>query len=171
MTLPTETATFAMGCFWGPDALFGNIPGVISTRVGYTGGTLPHPSYDAVCSGTTGHAEAVEIVFDPQLISYAQLLDLFWHHHNPTTKDQQGPDYGSQYRSAIFYHSPKQQKLAEDTKATIQKLLKQPIVTEIVPATRFWSAEEYHQQYFAKRGINRSCHISWKTPDELRLHG
>ncbi|MSS74593.1 peptide-methionine (S)-S-oxide reductase [Candidatus Pacearchaeota archaeon] len=167
--MTTETATFAMGCFWGPDALFGKVPGVISTRVGYTGGKTADPSYDDVCTDTTGHAEAIEIVFDPLVVSYAQLLDLFWHNHNPTTPDQQGPDYGNQYRSAIFYHSPAQQKRAEQTKQDIQKLLKQPIVTEIVPAPRFWSAEEYHQQYFAKKGITRSCHISWKTPDELRL--
>lgn len=166
-----ETATFAMGCFWGPDALFAKVPGVVSTRVGYTGGSTSEPGYEEVCEGDTGHAEAVEIVFDPSVVSYAQLLDFFWHNHNPTTQDQQGPDYGSQYRSAIFYHSPTQQKLAEETKQQIQKLLKQPIVTEIVPAGTFWSAEEYHQHYFAKKGIARSCHLTWKTPDELRAHG
>ncbi|MBM3230048.1 peptide-methionine (S)-S-oxide reductase MsrA [Candidatus Pacearchaeota archaeon] len=168
--MATETATFAMGCFWGPDALFAKVPGVMSTRVGYSGGTKEDPTYEEVCTERTGHAEAVEIVFDPKLVSYAHLLDLFWHHHNPTTQDHQGPDYGAQYRSSIFYHSPAQQKLAEQTKHEIQKLLKQPVVTEIVPATRFWSAEEYHQHYFAKKGITRSCHISWKTTAELQSH-
>jgi peptide-methionine (S)-S-oxide reductase len=110
--MKTEMATFGMGCFWGPDALFRAVPGVVSTRVGYSGGTVSSPSYEQVCTGATGHAEAVEIVFDPAVISYAQLLDLFWHNHNPTTIDQQGPDYGSQYRSVIFYHSPSQKQQA-----------------------------------------------------------
>lgn len=167
----TETATFAMGCFWGPDALFSKVPGVLQATVGYTGGKTNDPSYDEVCSGTSGHAEAVEIVFDPHVVSYAQLLDLFWHNHNPTTRDQQGPDYGNQYRSAIFYHSAEQRKEAERMKQEIQKLVKQPIVTEIAPASPFWPAEAYHQKYFAKKGINRSCHITWKTPDELLKHG
>ena len=165
--MKTEIATFGMGCFWGPDALFGTVQGVVSTRVGYSGGTVSSPSYEQVCTGATGHAETVEIVFDPAVVSYAQLLDLFWHNHNPTTLDQQGPDYGSQYRSVIFYHSPSQKQQAEETKKAIQKLLAQPIVTEIVPASRFWPAEGYHQGYFKKKGINRSCHISWKTPKEL----
>ncbi len=169
--MKTETATFAMGCFWGPQKLFDDVPGVVKTQVGYTGGKTDDPSYDEVCTDTTGHAEAIEIEFNPTQVSYADLLALFWHNHNPTTSEHQGPDYGNQYRSAIFYHSPAQQRLAEQTKEEIQKLVKQPIVTEIVPGGKFWSAEEYHQRYFAKKGISRSCHISWKTPKELLGHG
>lgn len=169
--MTTELATFGMGCFWGPDALFEKVPGVLKTRVGYAGGSMDHPEYDDVCSGETGHAEVVQITFDPALVSYAQLLDLFWHNHNPLTRDRQGPDYGNQYRSVIFYHSKEQKQLAEKTKQAIERILQQPVVTEIVPAGIVWSAEDYHQRYFAKKGINRSCHLSWKTPKELQQHG
>jgi len=149
-----EKATFGAGCFWGVEAAFRQIPGVIATRVGYTGGHTANPTYEAVCSHSTGHAEAVEVTFDPTRASYEQLLDVFWTKHNPTTKDRQGLDIGSQYRSAIFFHSPEQQAAAERTKEAQQAKLHWPrkIVTEIVPAPEFYEAEDYHQQYLEKRG-------------------
>jgi peptide-methionine (S)-S-oxide reductase len=157
---PTETATFAAGCFWGVEELFRAIPGVVDTMVGYTGGTTVNPSYEQVCTDATGHAEAVQIVFNPAIISYEKLLDLFWSNHNPTTKNKQGPDVGSQYRSVIFYESDAQKKVAEQSKAALEKsgIWKDPIVTEIVPAQHFYGAEDYHQQYLAKRGLG-SCHL------------
>lgn len=152
--LPTEKATFAAGCFWGVEQLFQKTTGVMSTRVGYIGGHTQNPSYKDVCTDQTGHAEAVEIIFDPQQISYAQLLDIFWDNHNPTTLNQQGPDFGSQYRSAVFYHTPEQAEIAKNKKQALEQSqrFKQPIVTEIVPATVFFPAEEYHQNYLNKRG-------------------
>jgi peptide-methionine (S)-S-oxide reductase len=155
-----EKATFGAGCFWGVEAAFRQIPGVVATRVGYTGGHTANPTYEAVCSHTTGHAEAVEVTFDPARASYAQLLDVFWAKHNPTTKDRQGLDIGSQYRSAIFFHSPEQQAAAERTKEEQQAKLHWPrkIVTEIVPALEFYEAEEYHQQYLEKQGRS-SCTV------------
>jgi peptide-methionine (S)-S-oxide reductase len=153
-----EKATFGAGCFWGVEAAFRQIPGVVATRVGYTGGHVPNPTYELVCSHGTGHAEAVEVIFDPARVSYEELLDIFWQSHNPTTKDRQGLDIGTQYRSAIFFHSPEQQGAAERTKEREQVKVHWPkkIVTEIVPATEFYEAEDYHQQYLEKRG-RASC--------------
>ena len=152
-------ATFAAGCFWGVEARFRQVPGVISTRVGYTGGHTSEPSYKQVCTGQTGHAEAIEIEFDPKVISYAQLLDIFWQMHNPTTPNRQGPDIGTQYRSAVFYHDEKQKQQAEQCKTTLNQQGKfpAPIVTEITAASTFYPAEEYHQCYLEKRGQG-SCH-------------
>jgi len=153
-----EIATFAAGCFWGVEEAFRKLPGVISTAVGYTGGRRADPTYEDVCTGRTGHAEAVRVDFDPTQISYDTLLDIFWSSHNPTTLNRQGPDVGSQYRSAIFYHSPDQQKAAEESKAKRQSSVPKPIVTEIVEGSEFYFAEDYHQQYIAKRG-GGSCHV------------
>jgi peptide-methionine (S)-S-oxide reductase len=155
-----EKATFAAGCFWGVEAAFRQIPGVVATRVGYTGGHTENPTYERVCSHTTGHAEAVEVTFDPDRVSYEQLLNVFWTKHNPTTKNRQGLDIGDQYRSAIFFHSPEQQEAAERTKKAEQAKVHWPkkIVTEIVPASEFYEAEDYHQQYLEKRGRS-SCTV------------
>lgn len=147
-----ELATFAAGCFWGIEASFYNVKGVQETRVGYTGGHTPNPSYEMVCRDTTGHAEAIEIIFNPKEISYSELLDLFWTIHDPTTLNRQGPDVGSQYRSAIFYHSQEQQDLALQSKDKHQEKWDTKIVTEILPATIFYPAESYHQKYFLKTG-------------------
>lgn len=145
------TATFAAGCFWGVEEAFRQLPGVLSTAVGYMGGTLENPKYEDVCTGRTQHAEVVQITYDPERISYEQLLHTFWDAHDPTTLNRQGPDVGTQYRSAIFYHSPEQQQIAERSKPS-------SAVTEIVPTQTFYRAEDYHQQYLAKRGLG-SCHI------------
>jgi peptide-methionine (S)-S-oxide reductase len=150
-----ERATFAAGCFWGIEAAFRQIKGVVETAVGYTGGTVPEPDYKKVCSGRTGHAEAVGIIFDPAVVSYEKLLDTFWTIHDPTQVNRQGPDIGTSYRSAIFYHSPEQKELAEASKtrlANSKKYQGKTIATEIVPAPEFWKAEEYHQQYYEKCG-------------------
>jgi peptide-methionine (S)-S-oxide reductase len=157
----TETATFAAGCFWGVQSTFEKIPGVVSTRVGYTGGKMANPTYEDVCTDQTGHAEAIEIKFDPAKVTYQDLLTVFFENHDPTTLDRQGPDEGNQYRSAIFYHSPEQQKLAEaeKSKRNASGDYVSPIVTEIVPATTFYPAEDYHQLYYDKRGLNWSCHF------------
>jgi len=150
-----EKATFAAGCFWGVEARLREIRGVTDTAVGYTGGTLENPTYRDVCSGTTGHAEAVEVTFDPARVSYGDLLEVFWTCHDPTTPNRQGPDVGEQYRSAIFFHGPEQEKEARESKARLEASgrFKRPIVTEIVPAGPFWRAEEYHQRYLEKRGL------------------
>jgi peptide-methionine (S)-S-oxide reductase len=150
-----ETATFAAGCFWGVESEFRRQNGVISTQVGYTGGKLENPTYHAVCSDRTGHAEAVEIQFDPTVISYEKLLDLFWELHDPTTVNRQGPDIGSQYRSAIFFHTPEQEAIAKASKEKLQASgrYSRPIATEIKPAPDFYRAEEYHQQYEEKQGL------------------
>jgi peptide-methionine (S)-S-oxide reductase len=153
-----EKATFAAGCFWGVEATFRQLAGVKSTQVGYTGGTLKNPSYEDVCTDRTGHAEAIEITFDPQVVSYRDLLEVFWENHNPTTLNRQGPDYGTQYRSAIFFHSPQQEAEAKASRDAAQSRFSRRIVTEIVPAAEFWRAEEYHQQYLEKRGLAH-CHI------------
>jgi len=155
-----EKATFGAGCFWGVEAAFREIPGVVDTAVGYLGGTLNNPTYHDVCTDTTGHAEVVEVTYDPNQVSYERLLELFWSIHNPTTLNRQGPDVGSQYRSAIFYHSPEQKAAAEKSKQELAASgrFARPIVTEITPASEFYRAEEYHQQYLAKRGL-RNCHI------------
>ncbi|OPX71231.1 MAG: methionine sulfoxide reductase A [Methanoregulaceae archaeon PtaB.Bin108] len=150
-----EQATFAAGCFWGVEAEFRRVKGVMKTFVGYTGGDVSNPTYERVCSGTTGHAEAVRVVYDPKKVTYDQLLDIFWEIHDPTQVDRQGPDIGTNYRSAIFYHSQEQKKQAESSKDRLQKsgkFGKKPIVTEISPATDFWTAEEYHQHYYEKCG-------------------
>lgn len=156
-----EKATFAAGCFWGVESAYREMlgKGVVSTRVGYTGGHTKSPTYQDVCSHGTGHAEAVEVEFDPARISYRQLLDVFWSIHDPTTLNRQGPDVGDQYRSAIFYHSEEQRRLAEDTKRELEysKRFPRPIVTQIVPAPEFYQAEDYHQQYAEKRGTSPSC--------------
>jgi peptide-methionine (S)-S-oxide reductase len=156
-----ETATFAAGCFWGVEESFRQLDGVESTAVGYTGGRLENPTYEEVCTGTTGHAEAVEIVFDPSVISFEDLLEVFWKSHDPTTPDRQGPDLGSQYRSAIFVHKAEQEAAAETSKERLEASGQTggPIVTEITPASTFWRAEEYHQKYFEKRGMAASCRI------------
>ncbi len=157
----TEKATFGAGCFWGVEAAFRQVPGVVETRVGYLGGTMVNPSYPDVCTGKTGHAEVVEVVYDPQRVAYEQLLDVFWAMHDPTTIDRQGPDVGTQYRSAIFFHSDNQEAIANSSKSALEqaKRFRRPIVTEIVPASTFYPAEEYHQRYLEKQGIT-SCHLS-----------
>jgi peptide-methionine (S)-S-oxide reductase len=147
-----EKATFAAGCFWGLEEAFRTLPGVISTTVGYTGGTTEDPTYEQVCRGTTGHVEAVEILFDPSVVTYEDLLKFFWTIHDPTSRDRQGPDVGSQYRSAIFYHNNEQKEKALKSKEHLQKdgTYRRNIVTEILPAKTFYKAEEYHQQYITK---------------------
>jgi methionine-S-sulfoxide reductase len=147
-----ERATFAAGCFWGVEASFREIEGVLKTTVGYTGGTVGHPSYEQVCSGTTGHAEAVEVWFDPSIISYGDLVGAFWAVHDPTTRNRQGWDFGSQYRSAIFVHDADQEQAALASRDDYQQTLSKEIVTQIVPATEFYDAEDYHQRYFEKHG-------------------
>jgi len=147
-----QRATFAAGCFWGVEASFRGIEGVVYTSVGYAGGTTADPSYDRVCSGATGHAESVDVWFDPAIVSYDDLLRTFWSIHNPTTRNRQGWDFGSQYRSAIFFHDAEQERLAIASRDAHQATLSKPIVTEIVPAPTFYDAEEYHQRYFEKHG-------------------
>lgn len=156
--MKTEKATFAAGCFWGVEAAFRQAPGVTATAVGYINGKTKNPTYEDVCSHTTGHAEAVEVIYDPSKLTYDQLLKIFWENHDPTTLNRQGPDVGDQYRSGIYFHNPEQEKAARASKDAAQKDFKRPIVTEIVPAQTFWRAEEYHQQYLEKRGL-ASCHI------------
>jgi peptide-methionine (S)-S-oxide reductase len=147
-----ERATFAAGCFWGVEASLREIEGVLKTTVGYTGGSVAHPSYEQVCSGTTGHAEAVEVWFDPSRVSYGDLLDIFWAAHDPTTRNRQGWDFGSQYRSAVFFHDAEQEGQAIASRDAHQATLNKEIVTLIVPATEFYDAEDYHQRYFEKHG-------------------
>ena len=149
-----ETASFAAGCFWGVEAAFRELKGVKSTMVGYMGGHTENPTYGDVCSGTTGHAETVQVIFDPSKISYEKLLETFWNKHDPTTKNRQGPDVGTQYRSIIFYHTEKQKNLsvASKKKLEVSGKYKDPIITEIIPAPAFYPAEDYHQQYLEKRG-------------------
>jgi peptide-methionine (S)-S-oxide reductase len=150
-----ETATFAAGCFWGVEAAFRQVPGVVDTAVGYTGGSVPNPTYEDVCTDRTGHAEAVRVEFDPAQVSYDRLLDVFWENHDPTTKNRQGPDMGTQYRSAIFFHDTGQEKAASESRNRLEQSgrYRRPVVTEIVPAKEFWQAEEYHQRYLEKRGL------------------
>ncbi len=155
-----ETAIFGAGCFWGVEAAFRQMPGVKATAVGYAGGHTENPTYKEVCTDATGHAEVVKVDYEPAEVSYDALLDVFWNCHNPTTRNRQGPDVGTQYRSAIFYGTPKQQQLAEASKRRLEESGKypQPVVTEISPAPTFYRAEEYHQQYLEKRGES-SCHL------------
>ncbi|HYW28970.1 MAG TPA: peptide-methionine (S)-S-oxide reductase MsrA [Gaiellales bacterium] len=163
----TEKATFAAGCFWGVEHAFMQIEGVTSTAVGYTGGTVEDPDYRTVCTGRTGHAEAVEVEYDPDRVSYEQLLAVFWNEHDPTQKNRQGPDVGTQYRSAIFVHSPEQRRLAEQSLEAMQTHLGRPIVTEITDAVTFWRAEEYHQRYFEKHG-QVACAMRAPEPVQAR---
>jgi peptide-methionine (S)-S-oxide reductase len=155
-----EKATFGAGCFWGVEAAFRQIPGVKATAVGYMGGATENPTYKDVCTDETGHAEVVEVQFDPSEVSYDHLLNTFWENHNPTTLNRQGPDIGSQYRSAIFFHSPEQETAARTSKEKLQASGKfaKLIVTEITPAQNFYRAEDYHQQYLEKRGLSH-CSI------------
>ena len=148
-----EKATFAAGCFWGVEATFRQIKGVKATMVGYCGGETASPTYEDVCTDRTGHAEAVEVEYDPTLVTYDQLLNVFWENHDPTTVNRQGPDHGTQYRSVIFYHSPEQKTAAEASKEKLDKSgkLHRPVVTQVVEAAKFWPAEDYHQQYLEKR--------------------
>ena len=152
--MQTEKATFGAGCFWGVEEIFRNVKGVLSTSVGYAGGTQENPTYQDVCTDKSGHAEAVELEFDPAQVTYDQLLDVFWSNHNPTTLNRQGPDLGTQYRSVIFYHSPEQKLAAITSKEKVEKSgrFNRPIVTQIERASKFWRAEEYHQRYLQKRG-------------------
>jgi peptide-methionine (S)-S-oxide reductase len=154
----TEKATFGGGCFWGVEVAFRNVPGVVDAAVGYMGGTLANPSYEDVCTDRTGHAEVVQVEFDPTELSYDELLDTFWELHDPTQRDGQGPDIGTQYRSVIFFHSPAQEEKAAEAKARVQARFDRPVVTELVPASEFWRAEDYHQQYLVKRGL-ATCRI------------
>lgn len=153
-------AMFGAGCFWGVEAAFRRVKGVKSTAVGYAGGTLKNPTYHDVCTGTTGHAEVVQVEYDPAVTAYDDLLTVFWENHDPTTLNRQGPDVGTQYRSAIFFESPEQEAAAAASKERLEKSgrFKRPIVTKIEPATDFWKAEDYHQQYLEKRGL-ATCHI------------
>ena len=153
-----EKATFAAGCFWGVEAAYRQIKGVISTRVGYIGGKMDNPSYEDVCTDETGHAEAVEVTYDPKKVSYEDLMKVFWQNHNPTQLNRQGPDVGTQYRSGIFYHNEKQKQSALKSLEQEQKKYKNKIVTEILKADKFHQAEDYHQQYLEKRGLS-TCHI------------
>ncbi|MDD5131593.1 MAG: peptide-methionine (S)-S-oxide reductase MsrA [bacterium] len=158
--MKTEKATFAAGCFWGVEEAFLNIKGVISTTVGYTGGHLPEPTYEDVCSDKTGHAEAVLVEYNPTAVTYEKLLDVFWKIHDPTQVNKQGPDLGSQYRSAIYFHSPGQEQAALLAKEKLQQSgrYKNKIITEVAPAAEFWPAEEYHQKYLQKKG-RTICHF------------
>jgi peptide-methionine (S)-S-oxide reductase len=153
-------ATFAAGCFWGVEATFRALPGINSTRVGYIGGKTQNPTYKDVCTDTTGHAEAVEVDYDPAKVSYDKLLQVFWENHDPTQVNRQGPDFGAQYRTAIFFHDAEQEAQAKASKQKLDdsKRFSKPIATQIVPAVTFWEAEDYHQQYLEKRGM-ASCHI------------
>ncbi|MBV8345388.1 MAG: peptide-methionine (S)-S-oxide reductase MsrA [Candidatus Eremiobacteraeota bacterium] len=160
----TQSATFAAGCFWGVEAAFREVPGVLNVVSGYTGGHTDHPTYRQVCGHTTGHAEAVEVTFDPDRVTYDQLLDRFWQIHDPTQLNRQGPDVGDQYRSAIFTHGAEQERAALASRDREQGAYGRPIVTQIVPAPRFWPAEEYHQRYFEKNG-GAACHV---TPGRAR---
>ena len=155
-----EIATFGAGCFWGVEAAFRQVPGVLDAVVGYSGGKTENPTYQEVCTDRTGHAEVVQVTFDPALVSYEKLLDAFWKMHDPTQVNRQGPDFGTQYRTAIFFHSPEQEAIAKNAKAALDasRKFRRPIATEITPAGPFYRAEEYHQRYLEKRGA-ASCHL------------
>jgi peptide-methionine (S)-S-oxide reductase len=164
----TATATFAGGCFWCMEPPFEKLPGVVKTTVGYTGGSVKNPTYEQVSSGVTGHAESIDVVFDPAVVSYEKLLDVFWHNVDPLTRDAQFCDHGRQYRTAIFTHDDEQKRLAEASKQALQKRFDQPIVTEIVAAGEFWPAEEYHQRYHEKNPI-RYKYYRWNCGRDQRL--
>ena len=159
--IPTQAATFGAGCFWGVEAAFQQVEGVVSTTVGYMGGRMINPTYEDVCTDKTGHAEVVQVEYDPSVVSYEKLLEVFWNTHDPTTLNRQGPDLGTQYRSVVFFYTPEQEKAARIAKEKLEKSakFKRPMVTEIVAAQGFYKAEEYHQKYYQKRGINPTCHI------------
>ncbi len=152
--MSNEKATFGAGCFWGVEEMFRNIKGVSSATSGYAGGATENPTYEDVCRKDTGHAEVVEVEFDPAQVKFEQLLDVFWNNHDPTTRDRQGPDVGSQYRSVVFYHSPEQEQAAEAKKAELEQSgrFRRPIVTQVEAAPTFYRAEEYHQRYLEKHG-------------------
>ncbi|KAL6042508.1 Peptide methionine sulfoxide reductase A2-1 [Balamuthia mandrillaris] len=162
-----ELATFAAGCFWSVELVFQRLPGVLSTQVGYTQGHKANPTYQEVCSGQTGHAEAVQLEYDPEEVTYDKLLDVFWKKHNPTTLNRQGNDIGTQYRSGIYYHNEQQKEAAERTKQEVTKKLGKTVVTEILPAKEFWPAEDYHQRYLEKGG---QCAAKGCT-DTIRCYG
>ena len=168
----TELATFGAGCFWGVESAFRTLPAVLDVKVGYEGGMLPNPSYKDVCTDRTGHAEVAQVSFDPAVLPYERLLEAFWNMHDPTTLNRQGPDMGHQYRSVIFFHNPEQEAAARKSKEEAQKFFDRKIVTEIVPETHFWRAEEYHQRYFDKHPGHYSCHFNrgWvpATPEEAK---
>jgi peptide-methionine (S)-S-oxide reductase len=169
----TETAIFAMGCFWQPDELFRTVPGVLATEVGYVGGRTQRPTYEDVCYKETGHAEAVRLTFDPAAVSYRQLLELFWNNHDPTTLNRQGPDRGTQYRSAIFATSPQQLQLALASAKAVadsQAWGSAPITTQIAEAAEWWGAEDYHQKYLYKRGVTE-CHLPSPPKKKVSLSG
>ncbi|MFN2582157.1 MAG: peptide-methionine (S)-S-oxide reductase MsrA [Candidatus Dormibacteria bacterium] len=157
-----EKATFAAGCFWGVESVFEQVPGVVATRVGYTGGHTDQPTYEQVCSHATGHAEAVEVTYDPAQVTYDDLLNAFWINHDPTQLNRQGWDVGDNYRSAIYYHSPEQQQAAERSKEQLETehRYRKPVVTQIAAAQRFWPAEEYHQKYYSRRGMAAACKLA-----------
>jgi peptide-methionine (S)-S-oxide reductase len=157
--MTTEQATFGAGCFWGVEYVLRRVPGVTDVQVGYSGGMTRNPTYEEVCSHTTGHAEVAQVTFDPERVSYDQLLEVFWAMHDPTQVDRQGPDIGDQYRSAIFTHTPDQQAAAEESKQRAQGRFARPIATEIRPLTTFYPAEDYHQEYYAKTGHEPYCHV------------
>ena len=160
----TKKATFGAGCFWGVEAAFRQIDGVTQTAVGYMGGQKPDPTYHEVCTDRTGHAEVVQVEYDPEKVSYEQIVDTFWNIHDPTQLNRQGPDFGSQYRTAIFYHDDEQQRVATTARDALQAAKRyagRPVVTQIEPAGDFWVGEDYHQQYLEKRGL-ASCHVSLK---------
>jgi peptide-methionine (S)-S-oxide reductase len=169
-TMTTQTATFGAGCFWGVEYVFERVPGVLQTEVGYAGGHTENPTYRDVCSHGTGHAEVLRIEFDPSVVSFEQLLEVFWAMHDPTQVNRQGPDVGDQYRSAIFTDSDEQQRAAEASRDAAQAKFDRPIATEITPAGPFWSAEDYHQRYYDKNGHEPYCHvIPVRTLEELGL--
>ena len=155
-----QLATFGAGCFWGVEQILARLRGVTATAVGYMGGTVDNPGYDLVCTDTTEHAEVVQVTWDPTQITYAALIDVFWHLHDPTQVNRQGPDVGRQYRSVVFTHDAEQERIARETKAAIETsgALRKPVATAIVPATTFWRGEAYHQQYFDRRGVD-GCHL------------
>ena len=165
-----ETATFGAGCFWGVEYVFRRVPGVVEVQAGYSGGITESPTYQQVCSHTTGHAEVTQVTFDPERVSFDQLLEVFWAMHDPTQVNRQGPDIGDQYRSAIFTHSPEQQAAAEASRERTQARFDAPIATEIKPLTVFYRAEDYHQAYYEKNGHEPYCHIvPTRTLEELGL--
>jgi peptide-methionine (S)-S-oxide reductase len=168
--MPTETATFGAGCFWGVEYVFERVPGVVATEVGYSGGHTENPTYRDVCSHSTGHAEVLKVEFDPEVVTFDQLLEVFWAMHDPTQVNRQGPDVGDQYRSAIFTSSVDQQRAAEASREKAQARLGRPIATEIAAAGPFYPAEDYHQRYYDKNGHEPYCHaIPWGTLRELGL--
>jgi peptide-methionine (S)-S-oxide reductase len=168
--MSNEQATFGAGCFWGVEYVYRRVPGVVDVQVGYSGGTLPNPSYEQVCSHTTGHAEVAQVTFDPDRVTFDQLLEVFWAMHDPTQVNRQGPDVGDQYRSVVFTHSEEQRQAAEASKVRAQGNFRKPIATEIVPLTAFYPAEGYHQAYYEKNGHTPYCHtVPVRTLEDLGL--